>query len=148
MEAKMVYLDVCLLSRPFDDQGQARIRLETEALSLILAHIRRSHLTLLISPVHQHEIEAIPEFEERYHLLLLLRQLGLQPNYDPVAVRQRTEILANGGMGIADAAHVAFAESAGADFVTVDDRLIQQCRRLNVQVWCGSPLSYCDKEGL
>ena len=32
-----VYLDVCALCRPFDDQAHMRIRLETEAVQLILA---------------------------------------------------------------------------------------------------------------
>jgi hypothetical protein len=31
-----VYLDVSCLNRPFDNQGQARIRLEAEATALIL----------------------------------------------------------------------------------------------------------------
>ena len=31
-----VYLDACCLNRPFDDQGQPRVHLETEAISLIL----------------------------------------------------------------------------------------------------------------
>ena len=60
----------------------------------------------------------------------------------------KTENLVNEGMGVADAAHVAFAEFAQADFVSVDDRLIKQCMRLKVTVWCGSPLTYCDKENL
>lgn len=51
-------------------------------------------------------------------------------------------------MGIGDAAHVAFAEAANADFVSVDDRLLKQCKRLSVHVWYGSPLAYCDKENL
>jgi predicted nucleic acid-binding protein len=49
-------------------------------------------------------------------------------------------------MGVADAAHVAFTEYAGADFVTVDDRLLKQYQRLGLKVWSGSPLAYCDKE--
>jgi hypothetical protein len=31
-----IYLDVCCLNRPFDDQRQERIRLEAEAVPLIL----------------------------------------------------------------------------------------------------------------
>jgi hypothetical protein len=31
-----IYLDVSCLNRPFDDQGQVRIRLETEAVTIIL----------------------------------------------------------------------------------------------------------------
>lgn len=30
-----IYLDVCCLQRPFDDQRQTRIRLEAEAVKLI-----------------------------------------------------------------------------------------------------------------
>src|SRR5580704_14161553 len=33
----LVYLDMCCLKRPFDDQSQMRIRLETEALLGLLA---------------------------------------------------------------------------------------------------------------
>jgi len=32
----LVYLDVCCLNRPFDDQSQDRIHLESEAVLLIL----------------------------------------------------------------------------------------------------------------
>lgn len=148
MQMKRVYLDVCVLCRPFDDQQQARIRLETNALDLVLAHIQPTKRELIVSPVHLAEIQAIKNVEERQHLLLLLESIAAKLEYDLVAIRNRAETLADGGMGIADAAHIAFAEAAEADFVTVDERLLRQCQRLNVQVWTGSPLSYCDKEGL
>ena len=61
---KKVYLDVCALCRPFDDQQQVRIRLETAAVELILAHIRPAELELIVSPVHNVEIEAITDTEE------------------------------------------------------------------------------------
>ena len=32
-----IYLDVCCLNRPFDDQSQPRIHLESEAILTILA---------------------------------------------------------------------------------------------------------------
>ncbi len=32
-----LYLDVCCLNRPFDDQRQERVRLETEALLIVFA---------------------------------------------------------------------------------------------------------------
>ena len=32
-----IYLDMCCLKRPFDDQSQPRIRLETEAVLSLLA---------------------------------------------------------------------------------------------------------------
>lgn len=148
MLEKRIYLDVCVLCRPFDDQQQARIRLETNALALILAKVRESDLQCVISRVHDSEINAIRNVEERQYLLFLLEQLGTRPKLDLLTVRQRAEELTNAGMGVADAAHVAFAEFAQADFVTVDDRLAKQCQQLNIHVWSGSPLAYCDKEDL
>ncbi len=35
-----IYLDVCCLNRPFDDQTQDRIHLESEAVILILKRVR------------------------------------------------------------------------------------------------------------
>ena len=148
MPVKRIYLDVCVLCRPFDNQQQARIRLETNALELILAHISDSELEFIVSQAHFIEINSIRQAEERQYLLLLLDQLGTSFEFKMSAVRRRAEMLVDNGMGIADAAHVAFAEFAQADFVTVDDRLLKQCLRLNVKVWCGSPLAYCDKESL
>ncbi|VAW30894.1 hypothetical protein MNBD_CHLOROFLEXI01-1996 [hydrothermal vent metagenome] len=148
MSTKRVYLDVCVLCRPFDDQQQARIRLETEALALILAHIRESGCNLMISPVHHAEIGAIHQPEERQHLQLLLEHLGTHTSYNLSATRQRAEALAKMGMGVADAAHIAFAEHAKAEFITVDDKLLKQCTKWVTTIWFGSPLAYCEKENL
>ncbi len=131
---KRVYLDVCALCRPFDDQQQARIRLETEAVELILAHIRQEQIKLIVSPTHELEIGAIKEAEERQHLLLLLKQWGASLPFDLPLVRQRAEQLVGLGMGVADAAHLAFAEAAQSDFVSVDDRLLKQCHRVNATI--------------
>jgi predicted nucleic acid-binding protein len=146
--SNQVYLDVCALCRPFDDQQQVRIRLETAAVELILAHIRQTRLQLIVSPVHDAEIEAIADREEGKQLVLLLKQLGIRVSFDLSAARQRAEQLTQQGLGVADAAHLAFAEQAQADFVTVDDRLLRQCRRIKPEVWYGSPSAYCDKENL
>jgi hypothetical protein len=63
-----IYLDVCALCRPFDDQDQMRIHLETAAVLLILGHVRSKALTMIVSPVHDVEIAAIREVAERQHL--------------------------------------------------------------------------------
>jgi predicted nucleic acid-binding protein len=124
---KRVYLDVCALSRPFDDQQQLRIRLETSAVELILAHIRNGSLTLCISPVHTAEIEAISELEEREQLTQLLHRYGAMQRVDLAAARVLAESLVAQRFGVADAAHVAFAIHSQADFVSVDNRLLRQC---------------------
>ncbi len=144
-----IYLDVCALCRPFDDQTQMRIRLETDAVQLILSHVFAGSLTLVVSPVHEVEIGAIGDPAEREHLLFILHQSGHHPsNWGMEQVRERAEHLAQMGLGPADAAHLAFAEAMNADFITCDDRLLRQCRRVQPPIWCGSPVAFCDKEGL
>jgi predicted nucleic acid-binding protein len=146
--AKRIYMDVCALCRPFDNQVQMRIRLETDAIQLILSYVRSGRLSLVISPVHVVEIDAIDEMAEREHLRSVLKQIGWSVVFDRKHTRLRAEKLLQLGLGPADAAHLAFAEAAQADFITCDDRLIRQCRRLNTPVWFGAPMAFCDKENL
>lgn len=146
--ARYVYLDVCALCRPFDDQTQMRIRMETEAVQLILSSVRSGNVILVVSPVHDIEISAIEDPVEQEHLLSVLQELGRRVAFDLPGVRQRAEALTAEAVGPADAAHLAFAEAAQASFVTCDDRLIRQCRRVQVSVWCGDPVAFCVEEDL
>lgn len=143
-----IYLDVCALSRPFDDQDYLRIRLETESVNLILSRVRNGEYRLVYSPVHNKEIDAIEEPLERIELQTLLGSLSELVRINTNAVRKRAENLISLGFGIADAAHVAYAEAAGAALITCDDRLVKQCMKHDVKIWCGSPVAYCEKEGL
>ncbi len=125
-----------------------RIRLETDAVQLILSHVQTDDLVLMVSPVHDAEIKAINEPAEREHLLSTLRQIGNPIKVNLKKTRQRAEQLFQKGLGPADAAHLAFAEKAEASFITCDDRLIRQCRRIQPSVWFGTPIAFCDKENL
>ena len=51
-----VYLDVCCLNRPFNDQTQARIRLEAEAVLSVLTRVENGELLCVSSTVIQTEI--------------------------------------------------------------------------------------------
>jgi len=52
------------------------------------------------------------------------------------------------GFGVADEAHVVFAEEAGVQFISCDDSLIKKCRNHSIKVWSGDPVAFCVKEGL
>ena len=143
-----VYLDVCALCRPFDDQSFVRVRMESDAVKLILQRIRDGLLKLVLSPVHSLEISGITDVIERTELLGVINSLGHQVQTDPVSARNRAEFLSHNGMGVADAAHVAFSESVGADFITCDDNLLKKCSKIGLVVWHGDPLQYCVKENL
>jgi len=145
---KSIYLDVCVLSRPFDDQSYLRIRLETEAVNLILSKVKNAEYTLAVSQVHWKEIKAISEIFERIDLQERLRTMGKPIKTDLDITRKRADELCELNFGIADAAHVAFAEQGDAEFISCDDSLIKKCLRHNVKIWCGNPVAFCEKEGL
>ena len=68
-----IYLDACCLNRPFDDQTQERIRLEAEAVLLLL---NRFHLEIdhwVSSNVLVYEIRLTPDNERHRRVLSLLR---------------------------------------------------------------------------
>ncbi len=145
---KFIYLDICALCRPFDDQSYLRIRMETEAVNLILLKIKEGFYQMVVSPVHIKEIEAISDEIERIQLLTLLNNYGKATEVDIRATRERAEELIKFGFGIADAAHVAFAEMASAEFISCDGKLVKKCKRHKIKVWCGNPIAFCEKEDL
>lgn len=145
---KTIYLDVCALCRPYDDQSFLRIHLETVAVQLILEAVQAEYYSLARSPVHKQEIEAIPNRLERIELLMLLEESSFMPSFESNQVRMRAENFVSFGLGVADAAHLAFAESAKADFISCDDKLLKNCAQLNLDIWTGSPILFCEKEYL
>ena len=146
--AHRVYLDVCALNRPLDDQDQIRVRLEADAVQLILSHVRSRKLVLVVSPAHHVEVAANPDSAKRQLMQLLIAEIGTDIEVDLARARHRAEDLMVKGFKPADAAHVALAVEAGCDFVTVDDRLLRQLSRSGVKVWFGSSIAYVEKEDL
>lgn len=145
---RLIYLDVCVLCRPFDNQQYLRIRMETESVNLILANVKKGKYKLLISPVHIKEIKAIPDIYERIQIKTILDRFGVHTAVNIAKTRERAEELVSIGFGVADAAHVAFAEKSGIPFISCDDRLIKKCLNYKIKIWCGNPVSFCEKEGL
>lgn len=145
---KRIYLDMCALGRPYDDQNQARIRMETSAIHLILNAVRAGGFEMIVSSVHDIELSADRNVNRQSHLKLLLEKLGSRFEVKGESARMRTLELRQQSLGIADAAHLALAEQSLAEFVTVDDRLIKRYNRNQSRIWCGTPVAFCEKEDL
>ncbi len=102
----------------------------------------------MFSRVHLLEIAANPAENRRKHIENLVLRYGITPDVQLNEVRSRSEWLLGRSLGVADAAHIAFAEAMQASFVSVDDRLLKQCERAKISIWCGNPIAPCDKEKL
>lgn len=143
-----MYLDVCTLCRPFDDQHRMRIRLETDSYFLVMQAIQNGTYELLYSKVHEKEIAAINDMLERTEIFETIYQNGKRCSGDFKSIRKRANELVNAGLGIADAAHVAFAEVNADYFISCDDRLIKRSKRENVDVMMMTPVEFCVQENL
>ncbi|HPS59419.1 MAG TPA: hypothetical protein PK514_15050 [Spirochaetota bacterium] len=145
---KKIYLDVCTLCRPFDNQDFARINLETGAVNLILSGVKENKYILMKSVVHNKEIQAITDDFERNELFRLLDNYGKSIKIETGIVKKRTEELILKKFGIADAAHVAFAEYYKSIFITCDDKLLNKCFKTDLTLQCMNPVAFCEKENL
>lgn len=145
---KKLYLDVCTICRPFDDQNQIRVRMETSAFYLILSHVQKGFYELSISPVHYKEVASISDSFERIQVETLLRTYDQKHFYDLPVVLQRAEEFISKGAGIADATHLAMAEHSSDFFITCDDKLLKKAAKLKLKVTVTDPLTFCIKENL
>jgi predicted nucleic acid-binding protein len=124
-----VYLDACCINRLTDDQAQARIRQEAEAVELILRRMRDGGIQWISSEALADEIERNPHVERRLEngALLALASESIEVN-DPIAARAAN--LQSAGYGAYDALHLACAEAAGVDaLLTTDDDFIRRASR-------------------
>lgn len=127
-----LYLDVCCLQRPFDDQTQLRIRVESEAVLAVLAAVEAGDAVLLTSEALEFEIQRIPDEQRRREVLgmiaLATEHLTVTDVSEALAVS-----LEHAGVTAMDALHAALASEASADFfATTDDRLLRKLKNIPV----------------
>ena len=126
-----VYLDMCSLKRPFDDQGQPRVREEATAVAAIVVRAEAGEIALVRSPAHLVENDANPREDRRLAAALWINGAAVDVPLD-TEVEIRARELNALGLQPLDALHVAFAERAEARwFVTCDDRLLRLAERLS-----------------
>src|SRR5688572_18088977 len=101
-----VYLDVSCLNRPFDDQSQGRVRLESEAVSVILGRCASGRWEQVSSGIAVEEVEAIADRERRRRVLELLPPTTAIITVSTLEFKRANELVAL-GIKPADALHVA-----------------------------------------
>jgi predicted nucleic acid-binding protein len=126
-----LYLDMCVYSRPFDDQSQPRIMLETQIFIMMLLMISKGRFDLINSFALEYENSKNPNIE---NMLKISDLLGYSTDYiscDEGILDRSLEVEKYGLMGM-DAVHIACAEKAKTDFfVTCDDNLIKKLERID-----------------
>lgn len=126
-----IYLDLSCLNRPFDDQMQLRIRLESETIIFILQNFNLPQWEWISSETLQLEMEHIPVVEMREHLLLIASHAHIVVRLQQKELK-RAQQLKRIGFNAFDALHLACAESGNADlFLTSDQELLHQATQIS-----------------
>ena len=124
-----IYLDTCCLSRFFDDQAQARIRLETEVIRWIISQFRAGRWNWISSDALIDEVERNPDLDQRLQITSWLTEVHqtIAVGVNEIARGKQLEVLSFEEL---DALHLACSESGSVDiFLTTDDGLLGKAKR-------------------
>lgn len=125
-----IYLDTCVLNRPFDDQSNSRVRNETESITFILDRIRDHSIDLIWSSAIDYENDRSPAGGRR-ETVSQWRSFAMVEVSATKSVGQNAERLVELGFGDVDAIHLASAIVGKADyFVTTDDGILRKLSRV------------------
>lgn len=124
-----VYLDNCCYNRPFDDQGNLIVHLETQAKLAIQQMIKNNELELVWSDVLTYENNRNPFIERATNIAKWAEIATTCVHIDDEVVARGKQLLCTGLKNM-DALHVASSIKAQADFfITVDKGILK--RKIN-----------------
>ena len=123
-----VYLDNCCYNRPYDDQTQLRISLESQAKLNIQTRIKNGEIELATSYMTSFENSENP-YEMRRNIILDFQErnntVHLSKDSDEAVNKKALEREAT-GVKHKDACHIACAIYTESDYlITTDDRLLK-----------------------
>ena len=142
-----LYLDMCALKRPFDDQTQERVAAEAFAVVTLLDRIERGVDQSIWSTALTLENDADPDAEVRMEVAKFADRAAASLRLT-TQIEARINELTAAGLRPLDAAHVAFAEAEACDvLITCDDRLLRQAARVGCLIRVMNPLEYMREVG-
>ena len=142
-----IYLDVCCLNRPFDDQTQARVRLEAQAVLAILDRVSEGKWEWVSSEAVDLEISKAPDKEQGDRVHFLMGVISRTASIEDREAKRARQLEALGFHAF-DVLHIACAESAQVDvLLTTDDRFLGVARRVKdiLQVRVANPLQWLEE---
>jgi predicted nucleic acid-binding protein len=142
-----LYLDMCVYNRPFDEQSQPRIVIETQIFVVLLLMVSQGRLELINSFALAYENSRNPKVENGRKISDFLKYATEYVPFDEEIVDRALGYEKMGIDGM-DALHVACAEKTKADFfVSCDDKLLKKLQRIrDLGVACASLIDFASQE--
>ena len=121
-----IYLDLCVYSRPFDDQSHSRIALETNAFIYLLDRIENTQYAVINSEMLKYENSRDPDPVRKERVS---SYLGLAKEFVKIDEEAINRAIYLRGLNFddLDALHLALADGGGAAFfLTCDDSIVRK----------------------
>jgi len=129
-----VYLDNCCFNRPFDNQKQIQIKLETEAKLYIQEKIKKQEIELIWSYILDYENRKNP-YIDRKNLIQTWKYRAVADIDETEEIIINAERIKKIGIKTKDALHVACAVFAKCNyFITTDKRIISLSSFENLKI--------------
>lgn len=138
-----IYLDNCCYNRPFDDQTQERIHLESEAILTVLQRGQSGIYTIVGSDVLQLEIERMHDVVKKQQVTDLYKVSDTHILYTKEIKERAKEIRKQSKIKTFDSLHIASAEMGEVDvMLTTDDKLEKMSGKLDLKIRVMNPLKF------
>lgn len=129
-----IYLDNCCYNRPFDDQTQIKIHLETQAKLYIQAKIKEGVYNLVWSYILDYENGRNP-YEEKRRVIAPWKRIASECIAEETEkILTFAESLSEKGIKTYDALHIACAVSANCDFYLTTDKKLLNTRIPEIKI--------------
>ena len=139
-----IYLDNCCYNRPYDDKTEKRVHDEAKAIFKIINDTKKSTTDIILgSDILQTEIENIKNAAKLESVMIMYEQTVSQNIELTEEVEKIASIVAKSNIHQMDALHLASAIVGKVEmFLTVDDKLIKACNKLNLNMRVINPLEF------
>ncbi len=138
-----IYLDNCCYNRPFDDQTQERIHLESEAILTVLKMGQMKKVTIVGSEILELEINRMIDENKKRKVLDLYKVADMQIFYTDKIRKRSADIMSVSKIRTFDSLHIAAAEEANADILlTTDDKFEKMAEKLDLKTRVVNPLRF------
>ena len=139
----IIYLDNCCYNRPFDDQTQERIHLESEVILTVLKMGQMKRVIIAGSEVLELEIRRMRDENKKLRVLDLYKVADMHIPYTDKIRKRSAEIMSVSQIRTFDSLHIATAEEARADvLLTTDDKFEKMAEKLELKTKVVNPLKF------
>ena len=146
-EMLKVYFDNCCYNRPYDDQTQAKIQMETNAIMDIIKYSEQNKCTIYSSVAVEFEMNSNKDLDKKNNVIIFYNSIKNKKIKLQQSINARAkELLSKYNIKYKDGLHIAFCELEEIDYLISTDKLfINASNRADLKVKVINPRDFIEE---